>query len=81
MMIGLNDRNAVFHDKRLVRIDGRTVEHQVKMTGSILDTAQSQIAPHSDVEGGKGGFVLDVAVAQTPVSYTHLDVYKRQAMR
>ena len=35
------------------------------MTGSILDTAQSQIAPHSDVEGGKGGFVLDVAVAQT----------------
>ena len=75
MMIGLNDRNAVFHDKRLVRIDGRTVEHQVKMTGSILDTAQSQIAPHSDVEGGKGGFVLDVAVAQTlgqgPQSYPY----------
>ena len=49
----------------VVHIDAGSVGDQIVMAGSILHTAQRDVAPEPDVEGAIGGFVLDVAVACT----------------
>ena len=55
----------MIHDHAVVHIDAGSVGDQIVMAGSILHTAQRDVAPEPDMEGAIGGFVLDVAVACT----------------
>ena len=55
---------------------------QAKPTGSVADIIQipAFLCRQTDllVEAAKTGRIINIKKAQFPVSYTHLDVYKRQ---